>query len=565
MLHIPASDLKKTLVASGFVDPARFDKSLAEATNTDRDITDVLVEHGDISEDYLAEILAQYFNVPFVTLGKIQIPKEVTALISEEVAKNRRVIPFELTPDRVLKIGMEDPGDLDTLDFLEKETNLTIAPHIITASDFRSTLGIYKQSITADFTKIIEENVAKSKAQGKDVEQMAKDLPVINILNTIMEYAISERASDIHLERLPANFLVRFRVDGILHDIVTLPVGIHPAIVARVKILADLKIDEQRLPQDGRFRHESEGYSTAVRVSVVPAFYGEKVVMRLLEESERFLTLEELGLSQANLELVDVAIREPHGMILSTGPTGSGKTTTLYTILHVLNRPEVNISTVEDPIEYDMKRINQIQVNPKINLNFVDGLRSLLRQDPDILMVGEIRDKETADMAIHASLTGHLLLSTLHTNDAPGTIPRLIDLGAETFLVASTVNLVIAQRLVRKICTSCVTSVKMTPDQMRQLEDMVKGISSHIKIPTKTYKGKGCKECNGSGLKGRVGIFEVMEITPKMRGLISAKASEDKIREQALVDGMITMLADGFSKVEAGTTTLEEVLRVTKE
>jgi len=348
---------------------------------------------------------------------------------------------------------------------------------------------------------------------------------------------------------------------------------VHPAIVARVKILADIKIDEHRLPQDGRFRYESENsaddsHSTAVRVSVIPAFYGEKVVMRLLEESERFLTLEELGLSSRNFTLVNKAILQPHGMILSTGPTGSGKTTSLYTILHILNRPEVNISTIEDPIEYDVKRVNQIQVNPKINLTFADGLRSLLRQDPDILMVGEIRDKETADMAIHSALTGHLVLSTLHTNDAPGAIPRMIDMGVEPFLLSSTLNLVVAQRLVRKICTNCVTTVKMTDDQKKQLEQTIKALGGKIKLPGKIYKGKGCQECGGSGFKGRIGIFEVMAITPEMQEIMATKVSElseEKIRVQALADGMVTMMEDGFMKVESGITTLEEVLRVTSE
>lgn len=564
MLHIPLQELKKTLISSGFIDESQFQRAQEEANKTDRDITNILVEHSDISEEYLAEILADYFGVEFIALNKIKISEEVIKLISEEVAKNRHVIPFQES-GQTLKVAMEDPGDLDTIDFLQKETGREIIPYITTAKNFREALGVYKKSIAEDFTKIISDNVAKSKAEGKDAEQMAKDLPVINILNTIIEYAISQRASDIHLERLPKEFLVRFRIDGILRDVVTLPVAVHPAIIARVKILADLKIDEHRLPQDGRFRFETESHSTAIRVSVIPAFYGEKVVMRLLEESERFLTLEELGLSQNNLKLVDAAIRQPHGMLLSTGPTGSGKTTTLYTILHILNRPEVNISTIEDPIEYDIKRVNQIQVNPKIKLTFADGLRSLLRQDPDILMVGEIRDKETADMAIHSALTGHLLLSTLHTNDAPGAVPRLVDMGTEPFLLASTLNIVIAQRLVRKICTNCVASVKMTEEQIKQLEQTSKGLEANVKIPTKIYKGKGCQECGGSGFKGRIGIFEVMEITAKMQQIIALKVSEDKVRAQALADSMVTMLVDGFAKVEAGTTTLEEVFRVTKE
>lgn len=566
MLHIPQDELKKTLLSSGFIDQKSFDNAATEAEKTDREITNILVEHGNISEEYLAEILADYFGVKFISLKKITIPDEVLKEVTEEVAKSQKVIPFELK-EGVLKVAMEDPGDLNTIDFLRKETGKEIEAYITTATDLREALGVYKKSIASDFTKIIEENVQKSKAQGQDVEQMAKDLPVINILNTLIEYAIAQRASDIHLERLPKEFLVRLRIDGVLRDIITLPPSVHPAIVARIKILSELKIDEHRLPQDGRFRYETENHSTAIRVSIIPAFYGEKIVLRLLEESERFLTLDELGLSQRNLKLVDEAIKQPHGMILSTGPTGSGKTTTLYTILHILNRPEVNISTIEDPIEYDLKRVNQIQVNPKINLTFADGLRSLLRQDPDILMVGEIRDKETADMAIHSSLTGHLVLSTLHTNDAPGAIPRFIDMGTEPFLLSSTLNLVIAQRLVRKICKACVVSIELKPEEKEKLTSAIKGLSEkgNIKLPTKFYKGKGCKECGDSGFKGRIGIFEVLEVTAAMQTLISTNIAEDKVKAQALKDGMVTMLEDGFTKVEAGTTTLEEILRVTRE
>src|SRR3990167_7694494 len=430
MLHITTDELKKVLISSGFVDEKGFEAARVEAQKTDRDLANVLVEHGDISEEYLAEILAEYFGVKFVSLKKIKIPEEDVKLIPEQIAKAKSMIVFGREGDS-LKLAMADPGDIGAIDFVEKHTLKPVITFIATTSDLREALGVYKKSIAEDFTKIIEENVAKSKAKGLDAAQMAQDLPVINILDTLIEYAIAQRASDIHLERLPKEFVVRFRVDGILRDIINLAVTIHPALVARVKILSDLKIDEHRIPQDGRFRYEGEHRSTAIRVSIIPAFYGEKVVLRLLEESERFLTLEELGLSQRDLKLVQEAITHPHGMILSTGPTGSGKTTTLYTILHLLNKPEVNISTIEDPIEYDIKRINQIQVNPKIGLTFADGLRSLLRQDPDILMVGEIRDKETADMAIHSALTGHLLLSTLHTNDSASAIPRLLDIGVE--------------------------------------------------------------------------------------------------------------------------------------
>ncbi len=577
MFHITNEELKKTLINSGFIDEKDFDKALKESTVTDRDITNVLVEHGDVSEEYLAEILAEYFNVEFVSLKKLKVKEEDVKLIPEQVAKARKIVIFGRDKN-IVKLAMLDPGDLDAIDFVEKHIGSKIITYITTSSDIEETLGLYKKSITADFTKIIENNLAKSKAEGIDVVQMAKDLPIINIMETIMEYAIAQRASDIHMERLPKEFIIRYRIDGILRDIITLPIAIHPALVARVKILSDLKIDEHRMPQDGRFRFETEHHSTAVRVSIIPAFYGEKVVMRLLEESERFLTLEELGLSQRDLKLVQDSILKPHGMILSTGPTGSGKTTTLYTVLHLLNKPEVNISTVEDPIEYDIKRINQIQINPKIGLTFADGLRSLLRQDPDILMVGEIRDKETADMAVQSALTGHLLLSTLHTNDSAGAIPRLLDIGVEPFLLASTLNLIIAQRLVRKICNNCVVSVKLSDAEIKKLKNQIvsfstesklsseeaKAFSSRVKLPAQFYKGKGCQQCGSLGFRGRIGIFEVMELSSAIQNLTVTHTTSEKIRVEAIKEGMTTMLEDGFRKVESGQTTLEEVLRVTR-
>jgi len=580
MLHITSSELKKVLIASGFLDEKQFEAAASEASKTDRDISNVLIEHGDISEEYLAEILADYFGIDFVHLKKIKIPEEVVKLIPEQIAKSKNMIAFGLEEPNSIKLAMSDPGDIGALDFTEKHTGKNVLPFIATDSDIREALGLYKKSIAEDFTKIIEDNVAKSRAQGLDASQMAQDLPVINIFDTIIEYAIAQRASDIHMERLPKDFIIRYRIDGILKDIISLPIAIHPALVARVKILSDLKIDEHRVPQDGRFRYEAEQgayatlHSTAVRVSIIPAFYGEKVVMRLLEESERFLTLEELGLGQRDLKLVQEAITHPHGMILSTGPTGSGKTTTLYTILHLLNRPEVNISTIEDPVEYDVKRVNQIQVNPKIGLTFADGLRSLLRQDPDILMVGEIRDKETAEMAIHSALTGHLLLSTLHTNDASGAIPRLIDIGVEPFLLASTLNLIIAQRLVRRICSNCVTSIKLSEAELAKISNQIVGLSrtkedekkpAMVKLPTQFYKGKGCRECGQSGYRGRIGIFEILAVTPAMQSLIIKHPSAVVIKAQAIKDGMTTMIEDGFRKVEGGKTSMEEVLRVTRE
>jgi type IV pilus assembly protein PilB len=397
----------------------------------------------------------------------------------------------------------------------------------------------------------------------------------------LIKHAILQRASDIHIEPDEKEVRVRYRIDGILHDAMTLPYQVKDGIIARIKVLSNLKLDEHRVPQDGRFKIEKDDNKMSFRVSILPIFDGEKIVMRLLDESSKGLTLEAMGMVGEGLEAIHREIKRPNGMILVTGPTGSGKTTTLYTIMDILNTPEVNISTVEDPVEYRMPRINQTQIHPKVGLTFAAGLRSLLRQDPDIIMVGEIRDKETMEMAIHAAMTGHLVLSTLHTNSAAGTLPRLIDMGAEPFLIASTTNVVIAQRLVRKLCPDCRKEYKLNEKELKTfgesyemekiLETMKKSGMLKGKIESKTgwadvklYKAVGCEQCNG-GYKGRVGIFEVLEIDEDVRKMISQKASSDELDKLVRGKGMISMVEDGFIKAAQGITSLEEILRVTKE
>ena len=380
-------------------------------------------------------------------------------------------------------------------------------------------------------------------------------------MDTILEYASGEGSSDIHFEAMETTFLIRFRIDGVLRDILSLPKTIHAGIVARIKILSQLKIDEHRIPQDGRFKFKVQENYIALRVSILPSFYGENIVLRILPESARPLSLEELGLTGHNLELVRHNIRKPHGMILVTGPTGSGKTTTLYSVLNILNTTEVKICTVEDPVEYGIGRVNQTQINLQAGLTFAAGLRSLLRHDPDIIMVGEIRDKETAEMAIHSSLTGHLVLSTLHTNDAAGTIPRFLDMGAEGFLVASTLNLVIAQRLVRKICTSCIETYVPSAETITYLKRFLgEGELSH-----QFYRGKGCPECNRKGYKGRIGIYEILEINDSIRALILKRVAAEEIADAGVKNGMTRLLRDGIDKASGGLTTIEEVLRVVRE
>ena len=422
-------------------------------------------------------------------------------------------------------------------------------------------MGQYKRGISEDFEKVISENLKKAAPEDEDLARAAERVPIVKILDTIFSYAISEKASDIHIETMEGDVVVRFRIDGMLRDVLKLKRGIEPAIVARIKILSNLKIDEHRIPQDGRYKFNVDDDIVSLRISIIPGFFGENVVMRLLRESNRPASLEELGLSGSNLEILRRNISKPHGMILVTGPTGSGKTTTLYSVMNILNTIEVKICTIEDPIEYGMHRVTQIQVNPKTGLDFASGLRALLRHDPDIMMVGEIRDKETAQIAINSALTGHLVLSTLHTNTAAGAIPRFLDMGVEDFLLASTLNVIMAQRLVRKICANCI--VKYDPEKSVK-DRLSKDLNVDLK-DQKFYKGRGCELCGGKGYAGRVGIYEVLETTEKIRDLITNKSTSDEIQKEAQVEGMINMLQDGLDKVASGSTTIEEVMRVVRE
>jgi len=553
--------LKEIVLKAGFISEEDFNKAAKAAEELERPLEDVLIFRGLIKEESLGQLIAEHFKVPFVSLRHKVIPLEVLELIPENSARTYRILPFEKT-EKELHLAMEDPKDFEAIEFARRQTGLKIKPFFATSESIAKTLPQYKKNIRKEFKKIITENIKKTKVvDGKNLAKAAADIPVVKILDTILEYAIAERASDIHIELLDEELVVRYRIDGLLHDIISLPKEVHPAIVARVKVLTRLKIDEHRIPQDGRFKFQVDEDFISLRVSIIPAFYGENVVMRLLFETARPLNLEELGLAGKNFELLKRNIEKPHGMILATGPTGCGKTTTLYSILNILNTTEVKVCTVEDPIEYGMKRVTQIQVNPLTGLTFATGLRSLVRHDPDIIMVGEIRDRETAGMAIHSALTGHLVLSTLHTNDAPGAIPRLLDMGAEDFLVASTVNVVIAQRLVRRICTACIQRSK--PDG-KILELIEKRLGAKVKSQD-FYQGKGCEECGQKGYKGRVGIFEILEIDDQIRELILKKVASEEIRKAALKAGMVSMLADGIDKVSAGITTIEEVFRVVQE
>jgi type IV pilus assembly protein PilB len=557
---IQPAQLREIILKSGFVSGSDFDAAVKTSEELGKDLTDILISRGLVSEDALGQIIGEFYHVPFVKLSHKVVPMEILSLIPEEAAITFHVVPFARTNDEV-SLAMQDPVDLEAREFVKRKTGLKVKIHYATTLDLTAAFGQYKRNIKDLYTKIIEENVQKSTTSTTDEAKLATDLPVIKILDTILDYASAEGASDIHMENVESEFLIRFRIDGVLRDILTLPKALHPAIVARIKILSQLKIDEHRIPQDGRFKYKINENWIALRVSILPAFYGENIVLRILSESARPLSLEELGLAGHNLDLVRKNIKKPHGMILVTGPTGSGKTTTLYSILNILISTEVNICTVEDPVEYGIKRVNQTQINPAAGLSFAAGLRSLLRHDPDIIMVGEIRDKETVEMAIHSALTGHLVLSTLHTNDAAGSMPRLLDMGAEGFLVASTVNLIIAQRLVRKICTSCIEPYTPSAEAVEYLQKIV----GDENLTNKFYHGKGCVECNNKGYKGRIGIFEIIETNEEIRELILKRVSAEEIANTAIRNGMVPLIRDGINKASGGITTIEEVLRVIRE
>jgi len=571
-VHITKDKLKSLLVTSGLVDDKAFAEAWDESTRLGQEITNTLVGRGVLSEDYLNELLEPYFGVTSIDLKTLTIPKETLELVPESYAKSKGVILFELDQDKkTAKLAMIDPLDLDTIEFLRTKLSVWIEPFLISQSGLKYALKQYKKKIGEEFNKIISENVEKfmSEAGETDVSKLAEAVPIVSILDSIIEHAASLNASDIHFEPLQGEVLIRFRVDGIMHEMLSLNKNLEPILVARVKILAGMQLDEHRTPQDGRFRFEIEGGVNIVdiRVNVMPIMHGEKVEMRLLKSTSRPLTLEELGLSGNNIILIKEEIKKPHGMVLVTGPTGHGKTTTLYAILHILNTPEVNIVTIEDPIEYEMKRINQTQVNTKAGITFANGLRSLMRQNPDIILIGEIRDNETVEIAIHAALTGHMVLSSLHTNDAPSALPRLLDMSAPAFLLASTINVIVAQRLVRKICRSCIESYPISPETSRLITaQLALTGDDHIKkIPQNLYRGKGCKICGNSGFQGQIGIYEVLRVTEGIRDLVLKQSSGSEIRKQAIKEGMEAMFEDGLQKVEQGTTTIEEVIRVVRE
>jgi len=583
---VQENQLKEFLLDSGLITKNDYEEAVQEALKSKQKLTagHILINSGKICEDDFRRAEAYVLGIPFVSLKNQKIDPAVLSLIPEPIARRNNAIAFRRIGDS-LEVAMLDTKDLSSIEFIKKKVGLKVLLRLTDSDSIKNALLQYQKTLRAEFGDIIQKdaNALKNLIEGRggnniseDAKKMAEDLPVIRILDTLLKHAILQNASDIHIEVLENELLIRYRIDGILHDAMVLPRGVANSIIARIKVLANLKLDEKRLPQDGRFKVEVNDEGVSFRVSIIPTYFGEKAVMRLLRENVSGFTLEAMGFHGEALEVLHEAIKQTTGLILTTGPTGSGKTTTLYTLLDILNTPNVNISTIEDPVEYQMDRINQTQVKPDIGFTFANGLRSLVRQDPDIIMVGEIRDNETASLAINAALTGHLVLSTLHTNSAAGAMPRLIDMKIEPFLIVSTVRVIIAQRLIRRL-SSNKEKYFLSKSEIQALSKIVnlekvvnylkkeKVVSEDEKIETipfyKPKESAGARD----GYSGRVCICEVLKMTPTLKELVVRGEPDNIISEQAKKEGMMSMIEDGLFKAAQGITTIEEVLRVISE
>jgi len=585
-MQINEEQLSKFILDGGLVSKGDLEEASKKALEKKQKIGNILLSEGKISETDLKRMEAFVLGIPFVSLAGQKIDFAVLSLIPEPIARNYNIVAYKKSEDS-LEVAMLDVDDLPVIDFIKKRSGLKIMPRLTDASSIKSVLVQYRQSLEAEFKDIIEKesgstlNVSEegekgNEKSGLELKKIAEDLPVVKIVDSLIFHAILQNASDIHIEPGEKDLTVRYRIDGILHDAMALDKSAGSGITARIKVLSNLKLDEKRLPQDGRFKIEQNGEKISFRVSTLPTFFGEKTVIRILKENAHGFSLEGLGFHGEGLERIHTSLAMNTGMLLATGPTGSGKTTTLYTMLDILNRPEVNISTVEDPIEYQMPRVNQTQVKPEIGLTFANGLRSLLRQDPDIVMVGEIRDGETAGLAINASLTGHLVLSTIHTNSAAGAIPRLLDMGVEPFLITATVKTIIAQRLVRRLTNTKekyflsaaeIKNLAKIVDLNRvleflQTEKIIAKDASWDKIPF--YKPKKTSDFE-DGYSSRIGMHEVLKVSSTIREMIIKGSSQDDIEAQAKKEGMMTMIEDGIFQAVLGMTTIEEVFRVVSE
>lgn len=540
-----------------------------DSTNASIDIDELLTKKKLVSDETFYEYRAKLLNVPFISIATLPLSPEALTFIPKAVAERFVLLPFGYDKEnQTLSIAMANPLDLEAINFVKQKTGLTIIVFQGVPSEIGASIGTqYSFGLIGDVKQALKETERFTTIKTFDqqsISEVIKEAPIAKIVSTILEYAMKSRASDIHVEPMEERVRVRYRIDGILYERLSLPLGVREAVISRIKILSGMKIDEHRTPQDGRFNFKFGEEEVDLRVSVLPTTFGEKIVLRLLKKSGGVATMAELGLKGAALKTLETAILRPHGIIIVCGPTGSGKTTTLYSVLSKLNTAKVNILTLEDPVEYQIAGANQVQVNPDVGLTFASGLRSFLRQDPNIILVGEIRDSETAGLAIQAALTGHLVFSTLHTSTAAGTLPRLIDMGAEAFLLSSTINAVVGQRIARKICNDCRVSYPIPESILKEMITVLGPLFPKSQEP-KLFKGKGCEVCGLSGYHGRIGIFEVMPITEKVAQLILQKTDATTIERQAVAEGMITMKQDGYLKVLEGVSTLDEILRVAQD
>lgn len=564
-----------------------------EQEKTGKSFQQLVLSKNLVSERELTKRYGDYIGVPFVTVEKKDIPDKALKLIPEPVARQYRAIIFKIDDNGLIHLALNDPDDIQAVNFLQKELGARLKIYVATNQNILDCLELYRGDVTEELTHVIDIQKEEHKSQEVREEDISEDSPIAQTVNLLLEYAIKSNASDIHIEPREDHVQVRYRIDGVLHEVNRLPKNVLGALVSRIKILSNLKIDERRAPQDGRFKIKLNQNTFAFRVSTLPISDGEKVVMRVLSESSEALTLRQLGMWGKSLEIINKAIHQPNGMMLVTGPTGSGKSTTLFSVLSILNTPDVNISTIEDPVEYKIPGVNQTQTNPKAGMTFASGLRALLRQDPNVIMVGEIRDGETANLGVQAALTGHMVFSTLHTNNAATCLPRLLDMKIEPFLIASTVNAVIGQRLVRRLCKHCRERVAMPSELQQQIFDLLHtnqefnnakmhrlekrakedGVGEDVELSTtetnidyywKPHEG-GCEHCNHTGYKGRVGIYEVLDNTVEIQKMIIAAATANEIQDQAIKEDMIIMRTDGIIKALRGMTSFEEVFGATKD
>lgn len=593
-MRIQDDTVTKLLVDNHLITSDQLTSLQEEAKHVSRPLQEVVLNSKIISEQDLTKLFAHYADIPYIELTPRDIPSDILNRIPERIARQYNAIIFKVDDDGLVHLAMDDPDDIQATNFIEKEVGSNIKLYIAPHSNILECLENYRGDVNKELNDVIDvQREDNAEAQTVSEEDVAEDSPIAQTVNLLLEYAIRSQASDIHIEPREDFVQVRYRVDGILKEVNQLPKSVQNALVSRIKILSNLKIDERRVPQDGRFKIKIAGKQYALRVSTLPVADGEKVVMRILDESNQAVTLPMLGYWGYSLQVISEAITEPDGMVLITGPTGSGKSTSLFSVLTILNKPEVNISTIEDPVEYKIPGVNQTQTNAKAGMTFANGLRALLRQDPNIIMVGEIRDGETADLGVQAALTGHLVFSTLHTNDAATCLPRLLDMGIEPFLIASTVKAVVGQRLVRRLCTTC--RQQYTPEQT-EVNEMIKmfnlrddqtfadihklekqafdqkvgndtPMGTSDTTVTQLWKANtaGCDDCNHTGYKGRVGIYETLSITIPIQRMITASGTSEQIKSEAITEGMLTMQTDGLIKTLRGVTTLDEVIRVTKD